>query len=314
MNTYERKLAKSLINNSKLAKLDRIETRNLKKPNSIPSIRNKLLIRGQNEIPTTSIKEYLNKHDSLEKEIYTKFKSYVLHSDSMNPHVKPYPLREYFVEYKTDGKKLMHLVELEDLLNDTAVDDEIIMKIVHYNRLYGGILHVGEKGSGKTFSQNVWLHDNHKKFEENKIFWVRLDAAKLFKLWSTSTLENANLTTVKEYLIGQLLYVFCKHFNPNFPGSSLLLAEIAEKLKESSENNIKPSSIKKKYDMKIAADDQEIFSFVAEKKGIEKVTDYFEELERQISVYEGLNVDACVKSLLKSFSSIYASMAIFVNA
>ena len=85
------------------------------------------------------------------------------------------------------------------------------------------IIYIGDKGSGKTITQNCWLHKNNKELESNKIFWVRRDVAKLYRIWFDDssgvhdiTYLNAYLqecVNIETYLLIQLLYVFCKNLD-----------------------------------------------------------------------------------------------------
>lgn len=96
-----------------------------------------------------------------------------------------------------------------------------IFKIAKNNIPSKHLINIGEKGSGKTALQNVWLHDNNKKLEDSKIIWVRCDCYKLYNLWrgvcdeenfdGSIKLDPTNLINLNEYLDIQLLYVFSKY-------------------------------------------------------------------------------------------------------
>jgi hypothetical protein len=76
------------------------------------------------------------------------------------------------------------------------------------------LLHIGERGCGKTLTQNMFLNNNHDIIENNKTFWVRCDIHKLYHLWLTipkDVIDEKQFITVNEYLDIQLIYVFCKY-------------------------------------------------------------------------------------------------------
>jgi hypothetical protein len=164
-----------------------------------------------------------------------------------------------------------------------------MLNVIDRSRERGGILHIGEKGSGKTFSQNVWLHDNIKLLETENIFWVRMDATKLVNIWEKSDdLNNPNLITVRDYLLGQTVYVFAKHFLNKFPMCSSFFVEIADILKKSTKNTIPASKISSQYEATLSSSQQELFRYNAGVNKISTIFNYLEELERQISIYENL--------------------------
>lgn len=261
----------------------RIDLANLIRPNEDPDILKSIQLFFNNKY-SSSINDYLESINQKELDFFVRFQKYIPNSDSMNPHVKPYPLKKYFVS-KIDGRKLSHLESLKKLLKK----NNGVLYLIDRNNERGGILNIGEKGSGKTFSQNVWLHENYELLEKNKIFWVRLDASKLVNIWTKSkSLDNPNLITTKDYLLGQTVYIFAKHFIKEYPLQSKLFTEIAEILEQSDQNKIPSSNIKSKYEASLSSSQQEIFRHNASVNKIKTIIDYLKELERQISVYENL--------------------------
>ena len=127
------------------------------------------------------------------------------HPIGMNPHLEEYPPDKFFVESNIDTKLY------EAILN--AIEDK------HRN----SILHIGNKGSGKTISQNILLYRKNKEFERNKIFWIRCDCHKLYNLWrvQSSLHKLAYAVSIQEYLDIQMVYVLCKYYK-----KSNLLKEI----------------------------------------------------------------------------------------
>ncbi|MBU1800360.1 MAG: hypothetical protein KKF21_18460 [Bacteroidetes bacterium] len=231
----------------------------------------------------SNIDEYLDSLNKREMNFYNSFMKKILPSDSMNPHIKPYPPRDYFVD-KIEERYLTHIDELNNLLK---YNNSNLLNLIEFCRERDGILHIGEKGSGKTFSQNVWLYENKEILKKNKIFWVRLDASKLVDIWQESAdYQNANLTTTEEYFLGQLVYVFSKHFIDEFPGSNELFVEIAKKLKNSVTNEIPKSALETKSATNDSILPYDLFTYKANKKGITTIIDYLKELERQIATDE----------------------------
>ncbi len=163
------------------------------------------------------VDEYLLDHDPdfLAKQI--KFRN-IIESGPFNPY-SSYQLNDYFIKTKT-------YKELD--------------KIIFFKKrpeLVHNIVHIGDRGAGKTALQNCWLYRNNELLEENLIFWVRCDGFKLYRLWlefepvldgmitinrdDTSNIydENhmpldikiENLVNIEEYIDIQLVYVFSKY-------------------------------------------------------------------------------------------------------
>ncbi len=135
-----------------------------------------------------------------------------------NPDFNPgkhYPLKDYFQDTSTNLNDLNTIYECFE-------EDEVKKNIIL----------LGEKGSGKTAAQNIWLHDNKDEFDDKKIFFVRCDASKVYDLWLSNiefiatetanekekkgekcqlTVNEAATFTITEYLDLQFMYVFSKY-------------------------------------------------------------------------------------------------------
>lgn len=283
-----KELTAEIINSLVLDKISDQKVEEYFRPNENPEISETLQL-NLDGVYTGSITEYLDSINPKEMNFHKDFEDNIPFTDSMNPHVVPYPLEEYFVE-KVGDKNLKHLDKLQNLLWKDK--DSQVIPLIEYNRKRKGILHIGEKGSGKTFSQNIWIHRNNKIFEQNKIFWVRLDASKLLDIWKkSSSLENPNLTTIEEYFLGQMVYVFCKHFISDYPLKSELFVEIADKLSKSNSNKIRDSLFESQKQADASNSPYDIFAFYAQKKGITTIIDYLIDFERQIAIDEGLYLE-----------------------
>lgn len=249
-------------------------------------IRN-IIFLDVNGFLTQSIDEYLNKQDPNEVKFFKRIQDQIPLMGSLNPHRKPDPYSEYVIK-KIDNRQLKHINDLEQLL---VCGENGKLELVEQVEASHGILHIGEKGSGKTLSQNIWLYYNNEKLEKNNIFWVRLDAAKLKQIWDKSTdLNNKRLITPEQYLLGQMVYVFCKHFRKEFTNNySPLLGKIAESLRSSPINCIKNSSeIETRYEMETHGSNHEKFKFIAhEVRKKDTIYDFLIYLEEAIAIYEG---------------------------
>lgn len=117
-----------------------------------------------------------------------------LNPGGMNPN-KEFPPLEYFVENDVVKEYYSHFIRDEK---------------PNWNTFY----HIGNKGSGKTFSQDVFLHKYFNELEQKKIIFVRCDVHKLYEIWRKSIPFdnfNSNIITIEEYLNLQFAYVFCKY-------------------------------------------------------------------------------------------------------
>ena len=149
------------------------------------------------------VKGYLIDNDRKFYKDYRIFKE-LIHNGDINPK-KEYKLLDYYVKP----------------LNYNSLN--IIYDFFEDNKIKCNIVHIGEKGSGKTAMQNCWLHENTDKLECNNIFWVRCDGHKLYRLWmehrdriikkneSEKNLVKEQLVNIQDYLDIQLIYVFSKY-------------------------------------------------------------------------------------------------------
>ena len=111
----------------------------------------------------SNVIDFLFENDSQFHDDYLLFRS-LINNGYFNPY-KKYSLRNYFVTPPTYKKF------------------DQIFRLAGKDKINANIIHIGEKGSGKTALQNCWLLDNNKKLEDNNILWVRCDAHKLYRLW-----------------------------------------------------------------------------------------------------------------------------------
>lgn len=125
----------------------------------------------------------------------------LLVNGELNPR-KPYRLRKYYVKNLSHG----NLDVLIDNVDKTGYPRNWIL--------------IGEKGSGKTATQNCWLHKRDKMMNRKGVIWVRCDAHKLYRLWldiklddkhKFSTEHAQNLLSVQDYLNIQFVYVMAKY-------------------------------------------------------------------------------------------------------
>ena len=132
------------------------------------------------------------------------------HPIGMNPNNKKYPPNIFFVESNIDNR---------------------LFKSIQYaikDRHRASIIHIGNKGSGKTISQNILLYRKNKDLEELGIFWVRCDSHKLYNLWRKQSNQEKlpYVISIQEYLDIQMVYVLCKYYKQN-----TFFQKIFEKLK-----------------------------------------------------------------------------------
>ncbi|MBN1602040.1 MAG: hypothetical protein JW915_10545 [Chitinispirillaceae bacterium] len=127
-------------------------------------------------------------------------------------------LRKFFSNGTLNPGTKSHLIDVyigEDSEELKALDARFLEKDGWPNR---NILITGNKGVGKTALQNYWLYTRNNRIEAKKIFYIRCDGHKLYECWidANNTILKSNnneitLVTVEDYLLIQLLYVFCKY-------------------------------------------------------------------------------------------------------
>ena len=226
------------------------------------------------------VSEYLDDRDIEEMQFYNDMNQFATLKDSLNPHRED-EYSKYFVS-SIGGNPTSQWKKLESLMQKDS-DGELVLK--KKAKSPTGIFHIGEKGSGKTLTQNVWLYKNNKALEDNKIFWVRLDASKLEKLWQDCPNRKSRITT-ENYLLGQMLYVFCKHFQKEHTNNySPLFGEIAAKLKDSPINDISKPFTDSKAKIREESEEEQL-SFSAGRRNIRSIIDYMVYIEKTIAVYE----------------------------
>lgn len=169
-------------------------------------------LKGEHKVET--IKSYLLKSAMFDVyKLYEKvdkcFGNY-----SVNPH-KEYPPLDFFVKNQAIIKEFDTIIQFFE--NDISVS----------------IFHVGNSGSGKTITQNCWLHTNNNLLEKKKIFWIRCDGQKLYELWAKyndQSYDKDKHIGIREYLDIQLLYVFAKYSDDP---KRQLFSQIIEEIKQS---------------------------------------------------------------------------------
>ena len=150
----------------------------------------------------TTVDRFLRTYDKSFRIDMQSFRNSIEH-EKFNPH-REYPADSYYVP--TDS--LSRLDEIFDDIEDPELRENTLL--------------VGEKGSGKTLTQNIWLKRNHKKLEEMKIFWYRCDFRVLYDCWLNlfnqthrgriylDSFQDHRIT-MDTYLKLQMLYVFSKN-------------------------------------------------------------------------------------------------------
>jgi hypothetical protein len=281
MNSIE--LSKKIVGTINYNKLNSYKLSDLVRPNEDKRIWEELQLKFNN-IVTNDINRYLLFANSDEVDFFTIFRKTIPPTDTMNPHVKPYPPSKYFIS-KVNNKKLDHLDNLDKLLVKHGSNKINLLKNLKY---IDGILQIGEKGSGKTLSQNIWLHKNHLKLEKNNIFWIRLDFAKLIDIWKPA-INNPSLKLIssEEYFMGQIVYVISKHFVKEFPLYSEFIGELINKLSNSSDNKIDFGNESFYKSDLLFKNEIEIAEQLCKKKNLETITDVLKYFEINIAKYEG---------------------------
>lgn len=259
----------------------------LVRPIDVETIKRRLSLMDNNQNVYTVL-DYLQRNCINEAMYYSGIFDAATLKDSLNPHRQPNPYIDYYVSEDQNKIKCNHIQKLDRLMEKT----DGVLNLIRYNQFFHGILHIGEKGSGKTITQNVWLYNYHEELENNNIFWIRLDAAKLEKIWIRSDALNPEIRySVEDYLLGQMLYVFVKHFQLHFKNRySPLCGRIADKLAKSPINSLpEPITNSKKSSSDYSS--REMFLVWAKNKSFSTLLDCFEYFERIIAIYENTYED-----------------------
>lgn len=160
------------------------------------------------------------------------------------------------------------------------------------------IVHIGDRGSGKTALQNYWLKKNLKKLEENKIIWVRCDGFALYRLWLKETngicisIENAiknkdyellekqtqhlnsKIVSIDDYINVMYLYVFVKHIFLNESEFSKKIYEIVKNNDVFVEISTGRKNWRKTDTISLFAALEELHSFVLKEEKNKKINNY----------------------------------------
>jgi hypothetical protein len=237
----------------------------------------------KNTPATNEILDYFDCHSDCknEKRIFNSIRSEFSYKESLNPNLKTNPYTDYFVDSTKEGDKVEHIKQLDDLLKEDDNGDIDLLKDKNFWL-------IGNKGSGKTITQNNWLYENRAKLEELGVVWIRLDVSKLIKLWEIPDIEINRHITPEQYFNGQLCYVFSKYFQKRFDTYSKLFATIAEYLLNSDDNNIKEDYATKK-EMKHLEGYEKIITLANKRRKVNTIIDYLKYLEEQIAIKEQTN-------------------------
>lgn len=152
-----------------------------------PEIKKKF---SENNIKTINQFFRFHRHNNID-DFFTSFERQLLRNKGMNPG-KEFFSKNFFVSNSI-------IEEISESINNIKTG---------LNRV---IVHEGNRGSGKTITQNIFLHD-HFNEEKEKTFWVRCDAHKLYRIWNKNKINRSTLS-IEDYLYLQLSYVFCKYYN-----------------------------------------------------------------------------------------------------
>ena len=127
-----------------------------------------------------------------DEQLFNQLKK-TIHSESYSPH-EAYYGKNYYVNCSINENKF------ENFFKKIISNDEVVLP-----RFY-----VGNRGCGKTFSQNIWLDKHISEFEKNKIFHVRCDVHKIYNLFKSKSVKKKELG-IETYLDIQFLYIFLKY-------------------------------------------------------------------------------------------------------
>jgi len=122
----------------------------------------KLSIRLEGGHFAQSTGEFLDEYHIDEMNCYRSIIDYIPIKGGLNPHKIPYPY-DYVVTQHSDKTDLVHIRRLDELLVEDDAGKLNLFNIKH-------ILHIGQKGSGKTITQNVWLYKNNNLLEKKMYF------------------------------------------------------------------------------------------------------------------------------------------------
>lgn len=190
-----REFINNLIKNSSTFYSSIADSTKLITPVSVTRINRNL--RGNYNV--SSIFDYLSNDTKLHPiiKIYRNFENLIIRNPPMNPHKEYFPL-SYYVWDKT------LLGRFNSIIN--SINNGTFQKFIH----------LGNKGVGKTITQNCWLHENNEELEKNGIFWIRCDVHKIYKLWEKLIVNPNSLimpVTIEQYIKIQFLYVFAKYID-----------------------------------------------------------------------------------------------------
>ena len=265
----------------------------LEKKANTPGIIDSLSVFTEDGRLTPSIHNFLLYKNDNEALFYKDMWKEICPSTHMNPCIdneySRYFVDEFIEEVEGEnGKKLYNLQKLSHIqkFEDWLSVDNGNLKIKKFKGEV--IFHIGTKGSGKTLWQNIWLHKNNSTLEEHKIFWIRLDVEKLYTLWE----RNIDITT-NEYILGQMLYVFCKH-HKDIKGNkvSKLFDEIHNKFKNDFRNIIEEITYTKKEIKYLEDPINELYKYAktVEAKTVSDLLSYFEKVVAKYEqTYKGEN-------------------------
>lgn len=114
------------------------------------------------------------------------------------------PHRDFIAE-----KYYVSITQNENMLN------KYWEKIRQYNNIKP-YLYIGNRGSGKTLLQNIWIKKHFNEMEKNNIFHVRCDVHKIYYLLKNFSIDLNKSLTIDSYLDMQFLYIFLKYRNKKY--------------------------------------------------------------------------------------------------
>lgn len=112
--------------------------------------------------------EFLDDCDEAERHCYRAVRKAIWGDAHLNPREEN-RWKPYFVENSINLKKLVELLDEDPNTGRVKFfSDKLIVLL-------------GNKGTGKSITQNFWLHTHNEALEKRRIFWIRLDANKWYK-------------------------------------------------------------------------------------------------------------------------------------